>query len=53
MNRVRVRYAPHGTPVYPSPTAGNGERLGRTPFRRCRQCGVPNDTRTTAWANSG
>jgi hypothetical protein len=49
----RVKYAPHGTPVYPSPTAGRGERLGRTPWRRCRQCGCPNDTRTTAWASAG
>ena len=40
-----------GTNVYPSPTAGRGERLGRTPFRRCIQCGLPNDTRKTAWGD--
>jgi|SRR3990167_6420042 len=36
-----------GQNVYPSPTAGHGERLGRTPFKICRQCGTPNDTRKT------
>ncbi len=33
------------------PVSGKaGRRMGRTPFRYC-QCGFPNDTRTTAWAN--
>ena len=36
-----------GQDVYPSQTAGNGERLGRTPFKRCPQCGLFNDTRKT------
>jgi len=42
-----------GKPVFPSPTAGRGERIRRTPFRRCIQCGTDNDTRKTAWAKRG
>lgn len=42
-----------GENVYPSPTARNGEQLGRTPFRLCRQCGTPNDTRKVATFNAG
>ena len=41
-----------GSPVYPSPTAGRGERLGISPLRRCVQCGTPNDTRKTPWSDS-
>ena len=43
-----------GLTVFPSRTARlRGERVGRTPFRRCVQCGLPNDTRKTAWAKAG
>jgi len=43
-----------GKTVYPTPDADrNGSRVGRTPFRRCIQCGLPNDTRKTAWAAAG
>lgn len=46
---TRTRYATFGRTVYPAPGAtGRGERVGRTPLRRCRQCGTPNDTRKTA-----
>lgn len=48
MNRREL--VPFGRRVYPSPTARRGERMGQTPFRYCIQCGFPNDTRTTAWA---
>jgi len=34
-----------GMPVYPSATSRRGERVKRTPYRRCRNCGSPNDTR--------
>lgn len=43
-----------GRQVFPSPTASpKGERIGRTPFRRCVQCGRANDTRKTAWGEQG
>lgn len=32
---------------------GKGDRIGRTPYRRCVRCRMPNDTRTTAWSDSG
>lgn len=28
-------------------------RVKMTPLRRCRKCGTMNDTRTTAWSDSG
>lgn len=43
-----------GRDVYPTPEADRkGSRVGRTPFKRCIQCGLPNDTRSTAWAAAG
>lgn len=45
---TRTRYASWGRTVYPAPGASRkGQRVGRTPWRRCRQCGMPNDTRKT------
>lgn len=43
-----------GRNVFPSPTADpRGRQIGQTPFRRCQQCGLPYDTRRTAWAPQG
>lgn len=43
-----------GNDVFPSPTADpKGRQIGRTPYRRCQQCGLPNDTRSTGWAPDG
>lgn len=42
-----------GVPVHPSTTARRGERMKITPMRYCVQCGLPNDTRKTAWSESG
>lgn len=42
-----------GTTIYPSPSGNRREgQIGVTPFMRCIQCGMPNDTRKTAWSNS-
>ena len=42
-----------GQDVYPSPTGRRTEQIGITPFRRCRQCGSVNDTRSTAFSQEG
>ncbi len=31
----------------------SGEQLGRTPYKRCVNCNMPNDTRSTAWSDNG
>jgi len=40
------------SPFFTSSFSG-GERIGKTPFRRCIHCGMYNDTRKTAWAKKG
>lgn len=42
-----------GITVYPSPSRRSEGQIGVTPLMRCVQCGFPNDTRNTAWSNSG
>ena len=42
-----------GQDVYPSPTAGDGKRIGKTSFHRCIQCGFVNNTRSTAFGDKG
>lgn len=38
-----------GRILYPAPGASrDGRQVGRTPLRRCIQCGFPNDTRKVA-----
>ena len=49
---TRRLFAAFGRSVYPAPGAsGRSRRVGRTPWRRCRQCGTPNDTRKTGWGD--
>jgi len=50
---LRGRGPAFGITVYPSPSAKKEGQIGYTPFMRCIQCGLPNDTRKTAWSNTG
>jgi len=48
------RFPVIGETVFPSPSASaRGRRIEWTPFRRCVQCGLPNDTRRTSWSIKG
>lgn len=42
-----------GSSIYPSSTSRGNKRIGITPFKRCVQCGMPNDTRLTGWSKMG
>ncbi len=54
MSRRINRFPIIGENVFPSPSASRrGRRIEWTPFRRCVQCGLPNDTRRTSWAKKG
>lgn len=52
---MRKDFAPsQGITVYPSASGNRKEgQIGVTPFMRCIQCGMPNDTRRTGWSAQG
>ena len=50
---MKSKFPDLGADVYPSDTGNRTERIGETPFRRCRQCGMVNDTRATAFSKNG
>jgi hypothetical protein len=47
---IKGRHISFGTELFSGAVRG-GERLGVSPMRRCVQCGMPNDTRKTAWSD--
>lgn len=49
----RGRGPSYGQSIYPSPSAKKEGRIGVTPFMRCVQCGLPNDTRKVSWSETG
>ena len=50
---MRNPFPDFGLNVYPSPTAKEPRQIGQTPLRRCRQCGLPFNTRKTSWSRQG
>lgn len=50
---MKSKFPDLGADTYPSDTGNRTERIGETPFRRCRQCGSVNDTRATAFSKQG
>lgn len=50
---LRGRGPAFGLTVFPSPSARKEGQIGFTPFLRCTQCGLSNDSRKTSWSNVG